>query len=50
VEGAGEGVDDGVAVEAGVAVLSVFVVEALVSLEELELSLDVDLDPRLSFL
>jgi hypothetical protein len=48
LEGAGDGVDAGVAAAAGV--LSDFVVVALVSLEELELSLDVDLDFLLSFL
>jgi hypothetical protein len=47
LEGAGDGVDAGVAAAAGV--LSDFVV-ALVSPEELELSLDVDFDFLLSFL
>jgi len=47
-----DGATDGVgvsAVAAGV-VLSVFVVEGLASLDELELSLDADFEPRLSVL
>jgi hypothetical protein len=48
LDGATDGVGVG-AVAAGV-VLSVFVVEGLASLDELELSLDADFEPRLSVL